>query len=247
MLSEILDYKKHYVKNLPVIENLPLAQHSFITTFKRQSLAIIAEIKFKSPALGSLTSELNPLKILKNYQEAGVQGISVLTDERYFSGSFATLSTVRRHCDLPLLCKDFIIDERQIMQARLHGADACLLIVKALEFPRLQQLKNIIESYHMDAIIEVFNQEELAMALQLDARIIQINHRDLQTLEINFSKTPRLLELIPNDCYVIGASGITQPSDINRLPSRINAVLIGSALMQSDNPYMFIEAVRALR
>ncbi len=245
-LNTILNHKKNEVARLPSL-NLaaaPLAPLDFAAMINQARLSVIAELKPKTPSAGVLCANYQPQQLAQAYAAGGADAISVLTDEHYFGGSFNDLQQVRKQVNLPLLCKDFIIDSKQIHLARAHGADACLLIVGMLDQKQLIHLKDEIESLGMAAVIEIFNKPELEMAMSIQPTIIQINNRNLNNFEINLENAHQLCEKIPPEIGVIAASGIKQASDLKQLPARVNAVLIGTALMQSNNPSVFLQALK---
>ncbi|CAN2042271.1 Indole-3-glycerol phosphate synthase [Candidatus Magnetomoraceae bacterium gMMP-15] len=197
---------------------------------------IIAEIKRASPSKGPIRESVDVAELAKMYKKGGASAISVLTDKPFFEGSLDDLKKVRQTVDLPVLRKDFIIDEIQIYQARTAGADAVLLIVAALETDRLKQLFNLSLELGMTPLVEVHNESELKKALKLDPPVIGINNRNLNTLEISLETSIKLRPLIPSS-LVVGESGIKKNNDILRLlDAKINAFLIGTSLMKSTDP-----------
>jgi indole-3-glycerol phosphate synthase len=210
-----------------------------------ESLAIIAEIKRASPSAGLITGSFDPVLIAQKYERAGADAISVLTDEQFFQGKLGYLAELRETASVPLLRKDFILDELQIAQSAAGGADAILLIVAALEQKQLVALSKAAEKYQLDALIEVHTVAELSRALDAAARIIGINNRDLTTFEVDLSVTEKLSEQVPDDIVVVSESGIKGPKDVARLKScGINAILVGEALMRGET---LIEALRSGR
>jgi len=199
-------------------------------------LALIAEIKKASPSAGVIVESFDPVAIAKNYARAGVEAISVLTDERFFQGHVSYLGLVRDAVPQPLLRKDFILDPLQIMEAAAAGADAILLIVAALAQDELVSLLETAATYQLDALVEVHTLAELDRALETDARLIGINNRNLATFEIDLSVTEALSEQVPNEIVLVSESGIRTAEDLERIKScGVNAVLIGEALMRGQN------------
>lgn len=247
MLQKIITQKKTEVANLSDIPlaTLTPATHDFAQALHCHGLAVIAELKAHSPTQGCLSHDYDPLVIALRYQAANANALSVLTDTEYFAGKMQDIATIRSHITLPILCKDFMIDPKQVLHARAAGADACLLIVAVLSNTELIALKTVIEQWSMTAIFEVFNQQELERALACNARVIQINNRDLQSFSVNLENCQKLCKHIPADVTVIAASGILQPADVQQFPQRINACLIGTALMQAENPANFIKQLQA--
>jgi indole-3-glycerol phosphate synthase len=199
---------------------------------------IIAEIKRASPSKGVLRSDLDPVTWGEMYQRAGAAAISVLTDEKFFQGSLSHLADIRSNVsDIPLLRKDFILDPYQVWEARFHGADAVLLIVRALDNASLRELLKTTHERGMEALVEVHVEEDLERALGVGARIIGINNRDLKTFTVDTAVTERLMERIPGDVVVVSASGIHGPEQILSLESRgVKAFLIGETLVTARDP-----------
>ena len=205
-------------------------------------LAIIAEVKKASPSAGIIAKSFDPIAIAQNYQRAGADAISVLTDEQFFQGQLGYLAELREMVSVPLLRKDFILDELQIAQSAAAGADAVLLIVAALEQKQLVALSKAAEKYQLDALIEVHTVAELGRALDAAARIIGINNRDLTTFEVDLSVTEKLSEQVPDDIVLVSESGIKSPNDVEWLKScGIDAILVGEALMRGETS---VEALR---
>jgi indole-3-glycerol phosphate synthase len=198
-------------------------------------LALIAEIKKASPSAGVIVESFDPVAIAKNYARAGVDAISVLTDERFFQGRLDYLNAVRAVVPQPLLRKDFVLDPLQIMEAAAAGADAILLIVAALSQEELASLLETASLYQLEALVEVHTLPELDRALEAEARIIGINNRNLATFEVDLSVTERLSEQVPNDIVVVSESGIRTSEDLARIKAcGVDAVLIGEALMRGQ-------------
>jgi indole-3-glycerol phosphate synthase len=198
-------------------------------------LALIAEVKKASPSAGVIVEQFDPVAIAKNYARAGVEAISVLTDEQFFQGHLRYLSMIREAVAQPLLRKDFIVDPIQIMEAAAAGADAILLIVAALTQDELTALLETAETYQLDALVEVHTHPELDRALETDARLIGINNRNLATLEIDLGVTERLSEEVPADIVLVSESGIRTAEDLARIKAcGVDAVLIGEALMRGQ-------------
>jgi indole-3-glycerol phosphate synthase len=199
-------------------------------------LALIAEIKKASPSAGVIVEAFDPLVIAKNYARAGVDAISVLTDEKFFQGHLSFLKLIREAVPQPLLRKDFILDEIQIIEAAAAGADAILLIVAALPQDRLKALLEEAEKYQLDVLMEVHTLEEMDRALETDARIIGINNRNLATFEVDLSVTEKLSEEVPKEIVLVSESGIRTAEDLARIKAcGVDAVLIGEALMRGQD------------
>ena len=199
-------------------------------------VALIAEVKKASPSAGVIVEQFDPVATAKNYARAGVEAISVLTDEAFFQGRLEYLDQIRRAVPQPLLRKDFILDPLQIMEAAAAGADAILLIVAALDQKELVTLLETALLYQLDAVVEVHTLAELDRALETEARIIGINNRNLATFEVDLAVTETLSEQVPSDTVLISESGIRTAEDLARIKAcGVDAVLIGEALMRGQS------------
>ena len=199
--------------------------------------AVIAEIKKASPSKGVIREDFKPADIAKSYEKAGAACLSVLTDEQYFQGSAAYLKQARAECKLPVLRKDFIIDEYQVFEARAMGADCILLIVAALELAQMQKLEALANELGMAVLVEVHDADELALALQLDTPLIGINNRNLRTFEVSLQTTLDLLKIMPEDRFVVTESGIFTPEDVKlMMDNQVQGFLVGEAFMRQDDP-----------
>jgi indole-3-glycerol phosphate synthase len=206
---------------------------------------VIAEIKRRSPSKGELRADFDPQAIAKAYADAGAAAISVLTDERFFGGHLDHLRQVRAVVDLPLLRKDFLIDEYQVDEARVAGADAVLLIVAALPAAQLAALLERAHARGLDALVEVHDEDELATALTAGARLVGINNRDLRTFQVDLATTERLAPRVGAGRVVVAESGIFTRADLRRVEAAgAHAGLVGEALMRKPDPG---QALRALR
>lgn len=200
------------------------------------SLALIAEVKKASPSAGIIAADFDPVKIALAYEAAGASAISVLTDEQYFQGHLSYMTRVRSQVNIPVLRKDFIIDEVQIHEAVVAGADAILLIVAALEQEQLEVLLDVANTYQMDALVEVHDLEELERALETEARIIGVNNRNLKTFQVDLATTEILSQEIPPDILLVSESGIKNRSDAEKVAQwGANAILVGEALMRAPD------------
>jgi indole-3-glycerol phosphate synthase len=199
-------------------------------------LALVAEVKKASPSAGTIVESFDPVVIAKNYARAGVEAISVLTDERFFQGRLRYLETIRAAVPQPLLRKDFILDPLQIMEAAAAGADAILLIVAALTQDQLNFLLKTAVTYQLDALVEVHTLAELDRALETSARLIGINNRNLATFEVDLGVTETLSEEVPDEIVLVSESGIRTAEDLARIKAcGVDAVLIGEALMRGQS------------
>ena len=201
-----------------------------------RSVALIAEVKKASPSAGIIRPDFDPVEIARTYEANGARAISVLTDTEFFQGSPQFLCDVRATVDLPLLRKDFILDETQVLQARALGADAYLLIVACLGPQRLADLMAYGRDLGMDPLVEVHDEPELQVALDAGADLLGINNRDLRTFHVDLATTDRLAPLVPQGVALVGESGIKTPEDVRRLGSAgADAVLIGETLMRAED------------
>ena len=199
--------------------------------------AVIAEIKKASPSKGVLRADFRPGEIAASYAQHGAACLSVLTDEQFFQGSADYLRQARAACALPVLRKDFIVDEYQIYQARAMGADAILLIAAALTLVQMQTFEKLAHSLGMAVLVEVHNGDELGAALQLTTPLVGVNNRNLRTFEVSLQTTLDLLPKIPADRIVITESGILKPEDVKLMRSQeVNAFLVGEAFMRATDP-----------
>jgi len=197
---------------------------------------LIAEIKFASPSEGMLRERTDPGAIAYAYEEAGAAALSLVTDRKFFGGSLSDLPAVRASVSLPVLRKDFLMDEIQVRQSFAWGADAVLLIARVLERPRLCGLMRLCRDLGMDALIEIHDEADLEKAVSCGAEMIGINNRDLDTFDIDLSTTLNLAPKVPRDCVVVSESGIRTRADIDLLrQAGIQAVLVGTALMRSGD------------
>lgn len=203
----------------------------------RDGVRVIAEVKTASPSKGVLAPHLDPVAYAREVEAAGAAVISVLTDEHYFHGSFDRLALVRQCVQVPVLCKDFIVTSWQVKRARAVGADLVLLIVAALEPAALGDLLGTTRSLGMEALVEVHDEEELAVALAAGARIVGVNNRSLQTFEVSLATSERLAPLFPPGVVRVTESGISCRADVERLHGcGYGAFLVGEALVRAPSP-----------
>lgn len=208
---------------------LAIAQPGFVS--------LIAECKRRSPGSGQIRPNLDPARLASDYEKSGAAALSVLTDDRYFGGSLADLEAVRCATSIPVLRKDFTLDTLHLLEARVGGADAILLIVRILDEPQLDRLYHEAIGFGLDVVVEVHNIGELESALKLDASIIGINNRDLATFETDLETTEWLLESVPSDVVIVSESGIRTRGDVERLAHvGVDAMLVGEALLSVTDP-----------
>ena len=213
----------------PVIDCLPI--------MRAQEMAVIAEVKRSSPSKGALATIADPAALAEQYQEAGASAISVLTERRRFSGSLADLDAVRKRVTLPILRKDFMVDEYQFLEARAHGADVVLLIVAALSKSQLRDFYDLATELGMASLIEVHTAQELESAMDIDPRIIGVNSRNLKTLDVDSAAFAELIPRIPSDVIRVAESGIATRSDVEfAQKAGATAILVGETLVKSGDP-----------
>lgn len=212
----------------------------FTTAISRKpgdKIKLIAEIKKASPSAGIIRPDFDPIKIAEIYEQSGANAISVLTDEKFFSGKLEYLTEVKSQVSLPLLRKDFIIDEYQVYESAIAGADAILLIVAALDDIQLRYFAQLAQKeVGVYTLIEVHSQQELDRALKIDPEIIGINNRDLKTFKVDLETTERLVKDISKECIIVAESGIKTRDDVLRMQSiGVDALLIGEIFMRSQD------------
>ncbi len=259
ILDEIVVYKRKEVQeNLKShsLKELERSKH-----FNRKTISlmqsvldknrhgIIAEIKRKSPSKGVINHNVSIERISKGYREAGASAISVLTDSKYFGGSNEDLRTVRELNDCPVLRKDFIISEYQVVEAKSIGADAILLIAAALPVDELKSLSKLATSLGLEILLEVHNEEELVNTQEVNADLIGVNNRNLQTFEVSLDVSRKLISQIPKEVTAVSESGIENPATIKKLKTLgYSGFLIGQYFMQAEFPEIacrdFIEKLR---
>ena len=208
--------------------------------------AVIAEVKKASPSMGVIRASFDPVAIAESYAAAGATCLSVLTDEKYFQGSGRYLRLIRAAVGLPLLRKDFIVDEYQIVEARALGADAILLIVAALSDDELAAFTRLAHDLGLDVLVEVHDEAECERALKLPLRVIGVNNRNLHDFSVSLDTTRRIKAMVPPDYLVVSESGIHTRADIDALQADgVSAFLVGGALMQADDPGAALAALLA--
>ncbi|HLN28364.1 MAG TPA: indole-3-glycerol phosphate synthase TrpC [Gemmataceae bacterium] len=209
---------------------------------------IIAEVKKASPSAGILRADFQPVDIARVYHQHGAACISVLTDEPFFQGRLSYLAEIRAAVPVPLLRKDFILDRYQLLEARLAGADAILLIAEILDKAELPRLLKETRALGLQALVELYEADNLQRVLDSGARLIGINNRDLRTFGTRLEHTLDLADKVPNDCCLVSESGIRTHQDILRLKDAgIRAVLVGETLMRSADPGAMLDELRGLR
>lgn len=214
------------------------AVRSFAQALRRADgcVAVIAEVKRASPSKGVIREDFDPVQTADVYTRNDAAAISVLTDERYFQGHLDYLRAIRQRVSVPVLRKDFIINRYQVLEARVAGADALLLIVSALGDDELSDLLAYTRELGMEALVEVHTEGELQRALQVGATIIGINNRDLSTFHTTLEVTEQLAPLVPSGCLCVSESGIESVEDVRRVArAGAHAVLVGESLMRAED------------
>jgi indole-3-glycerol phosphate synthase len=242
-LAEILTVKKKEVARLKKAmpaetgRDLPPIRDFKAAISAPRCINLIAEIKFASPSAGSIRPKADPIPIGKMYQDAGAAAISFLTDKRFFQGDISELPRLKKAVSLPILRKDFILDPLQVQEAFEYGADAILLIVRILSPTQLIELSTASRELGMACLTEVHDEADLEIAVNAGSDIIGINNRNLDTFTVDINTTHRLASLVPDDRVRVSESGILGGGDVRvLLNAGIQAVLVGSSLMQSENP-----------
>jgi len=242
ILQEIAQYKREVVLRDKRQRSLLDLRHAaadipppydFAGALRQEGISLIAEIKKASPSKGLIRADFDPERIAATYAEAGARALSVLTDEAYFQGSDAYLIAARRVAGLPTLRKDFTIDEYQLYQARVLGADAILLIVALMDGSQLADFLGLAAELGLAALVEVHTREEAERAVQAGAGLVGVNNRDLRTFKTTLDTTFELFPLLPEGCLKVSESGINTRADVERLQEAgADAILVGEALMR---------------
>jgi len=211
-------------------------------------LAVISEIKRRSPSKGDLNVGLDPVALARSYESAGASCLSVLTDEAFFGGSRADLVAARSACALPVLRKDFTVDPRDVCDARIMGADAVLLIVAALDDVELTGLLALARDLGLAPLVEVHDEPELARALAAGADLVGVNQRDLRTFEVDRDRAVRMGEQMPDDVVAVAESGIRDAADVERLAAAgYTAVLVGETLVRAADRSSAVDGLLGAR
>jgi indole-3-glycerol phosphate synthase len=247
ILDKIVEEKKREIAKLPAriiaAGDLrdALLEHGerrdFLTALKKpQGVALIAEVKKASPSAGIICPDFDPVRIAKEYEAAGASCLSVLTDEKFFQGSLDYLRQIRAAVKLPLLRKDFIIDERQILEAIEWGADAILLIISILSDEQLKKFHALAMDAGLAALVEVHDAPEMDRALQIGAELIGVNNRDLKTFNVDLATTEKLAAQLDSKKILVAESGIHKRADVERLKKcGAKAVLVGESLLRDGD------------
>jgi indole-3-glycerol phosphate synthase len=218
---------------------------SLLAATDRGELAVISEIKRRSPSKGALNADLDPAVMAKTYEAGGASALSVLTDEEFFGGSAADLRAARAATLLPVLRKDFTVDARDVCDARLMGADCVLLIAAALSRPALIELHGVADDLGIEVLVEIHDEPELEVALAAGARIIGVNQRDLVTFQVDHERAVRMAALIPAEVVRVAESGVRDATDAGALRAAgYHAVLVGETLVTADDAASVLRTLR---
>jgi len=222
---------------------------SLTNELRHSSSGIIAEHKRRSPSKSVINNTLNVFDVAKGYEDAGVSGMSILTDGKYFGGSLDDLLTARASCQLPLLRKEFILDEYQILEAKAHGADVILLIAAILTQEDIKSFSELAKSINLDVLLEIHNEKELHRSIMPSLDMLGVNNRNLKTFEVSLETSKTLSGLIPDDFVKVSESGISSVEAIKELQTfGYKGFLIGENFMKTDNPgesaNVFIDKLR---
>ncbi len=221
------------------------APKDFAGALKGKDIKVIAEVKRASPSRGWLRTDLDVAWLVQSYARGGAAAISVLTEPNFFKGTLADLTTASQVVDLPLLCKDFILDPYQVYEARSFGADAILLIAALLPISELASLLEVARELGMSTLVEVHSEPEVERALACGGKLIGINNRNLADFSVDLGTTLKLRNLIPPDVIVVSESGIKSYNDISTLQAAgVDAVLVGETLVSSPDPEAKLRELR---
>ena len=242
LINEIRQKKVQMLLNPLIQSETAKTPHSFYQALKKPGMSYICEVKKASPSKGLIAPDFPYLEIAKEYKAAGAAAISCLTEPFYFQGSDQYLWEIASEVDIPVLRKDFVIDDYMILQAAAYGAAAVLLICALLDDKQLREYREMAEDLGMDALVEAHDEEEVERAIKSGARIIGVNNRDLKTFEVDMQNSIRLRKLAPDNVIFVSESGIRTSEDIKKLhENQIEAVLIGETLMRSPDKKAALE------
>ena len=255
ILDQIITEKKSEIKTLrtrfqlrdfgdSVYYNRPVRSLSQALR-QSQHLAIIAEIKKASPSAGIIRADFDPQKIAGDYEANGAAAVSVLTDQKFFQGHIDHLRQLAAGCNLPLLRKDFILDEYQVFEARAAGADAILLIAEILSVNQITELTQAASTVNLEVLLEMHSTEQLKKIDYMKNRLVGINNRNLDSLSVNTDTAIQIKELLPADIVTVAESGIHEKSQLEKIKkSGIDAILVGEHLLRAENPGRALKKLR---
>jgi len=241
--KEILKKKKNFPISFKEVKAREF-KNQFSKALKKEGTSIIAEIKRKSPSAGTIREDFDHLMIAETYEKSGAAAISVLTDSKYFGGELSFISDIKNKIKIPVLRKEFVIDEYQIYESAIAGADAILLIVRALTSKKLKKFVFIASELGLEPLVEAHSYEELQIAIDSGCSIIGINNRNLDTMEVDLETSLKLIEKIPENFIKVSESGIHSYKEIKLLKNAgFDAFLIGESLMREKNPGKKLKAL----
>ncbi len=254
ILEQIVRHKRDEIAAakaaLPVADlrarlvDAPPVRDFVATLIQPGRIGLIAEVKRASPSAGTIRADFDPVAIARAYEAGGAHCVSVLTDERFFGGQLGFLSAIRAACRLPLLRKDFILDEYQVLEARAAGADGVLLIAECLAGDELQRLHAAINDLGMTALVELYDPAHVDRVLACGPRLVGVNNRDLNSFTVDLQHSIRMRQRVPRDVPLVAESGIATRNEVLQLEAAgIDAMLVGESLMRQGDP---AKAVRAL-
>jgi indole-3-glycerol phosphate synthase len=218
------------------LRNAPPVRDFFAPLDAGGRIKLIAEVKKASPSAGMIRADFDPVAIAKTYENHGATCISVLTDEQHFQGSLTYLEQIRAAVRLPILRKDFVLDTYQVAEARISGADSVLLIAECLDDCNLRKLFNAVCDLGMTPLVELYEPDNLQRVLDAGATLIGVNNRNLHNFEVDLEHTIRMRERIPDECVLVGESGIKTADDVRRLEAvGVDAILVGETLMRETD------------
>lgn len=232
--------KEKNIKSLEEIKEealaLPRGYFVFEEAIKKPGMSFICEVKKASPSKGVIAEDFPYVEIARDYEKAGASCISVLTEPEFFQGDKNYLKEISEHVSIPLIRKDFVVDEYMIYDAKLHGADCVLLICSLLDEETIRKYIYICDKLGISALVEAHDEDEINKAINAGARMIGVNNRDLKTFEVDIANSERLRKLVPENILFVAESGIKTKEDVRRLKdANVNGVLIGETFMKSDN------------
>ena len=241
-----IDYPVEWLgRSLAYNPFVPKDVHGALKATKENPYRIIAEVKKASPSKGIIREDFDPVLIAQAYEQGGADSLSILTEPHFFKGDKEYLGAIRRYTSIPLLRKDFIVDKYQLVEALAYGADYVLLIATALSRKELKELLNYTHHLGLEALVEIHNKTDLVKAIFAGANIIGINHRNLETFEMDMSLTQKLIPLIPNSKIIVAESGISTHETVQEL-SKVgaDAFLVGEHFMRQED---ITQAVKDLK
>lgn len=242
-----LEDLKTQCKEIVAAEDAEGPLYRFGQALKKPGLSIISEVKKASPSKGIISEDFPYMDIAGDYEKAGTDCISCLTEPRWFMGSDDIFTAIRAYVKVPMIRKDFVIDEYQIYQAKTMGADAVLLICALLDTETIRSFIAICDELHMDALVETHDAAEIESAVNAGARIIGVNNRNLKDFSVDFENAKQLRSLIPESAVYVAESGVKGPEDVEMLKAiGADAVLVGEALMRADDKKALIAAFKGL-